>query len=98
MKIECIPLTSFVHGAIDAHEGKAVMIEGSVADELERAGLIRVKRERPAPIVPQASEAGKPPAAGVEQPSSASPAAPVSPETTSPPSDGGAKKRRRRGA
>lgn len=94
MKVECIPLTSFVHGPIDAHEGKAVMIEERLADDLERAGLVRVKRARPAVVTSSAgaADAGKPAAAGAEQPSSASPAAQASPTTTAPPSGRGGKR------
>lgn len=78
MQVQCIPLTSFIHGSVDAHEGRSFPLDSSTAGELERAGLIRIKRERVRVKLPQAPvikplEAGKVPDAGVVQPSSASP-------------------------
>lgn len=103
MKVTVVPLTSFVHGNIDAHEGKPFNCEKGLADEFERAGLVRVKRppvQATTPAPAPASAAGKAPDDGAGQPSSASPAAPASPTTTTPtsaPSAPGVKPRRRGG-
>lgn len=95
MKVECIPLTSFAHGSINAHEGKALMLDERLADDLERAGLIRVKRARPMAATAEVADAGKPQAAGEAQQSSVSPAAPASPMTTAPKSGRGGKRAKR---
>lgn len=91
MNVECIPLTDFVHGRINAHEGKPILLDDSLAGDLERAGLLRVKLtprrvdqalsvQGGATIV--ATEAGKAPAVGEAVPSSSLPAAQASPPTT----------------
>lgn len=94
MKVECVPLTSFAHDTIDAHEGKVLLIEKGLADDLERAGLVRVKRPRVTPAQVQ-NDAGKAPDGGEGQPSSVSPAAPASPTPTLPAFGRGGKKVKR---
>lgn len=98
MKVKVVPLTSFVHGNIDAHEGKEFNCEKGLADEFERAGLVRIKRTSVTTATTAAgSEPGKATGDGVGQPSSASPAAPASPTTTPPPSGTGSRRPRRAG-
>ena len=87
MQVQCIPLTSFIHGSVDAHEGRAVYFDHSTAGELERAGLIRIKRERVRVKLPQApvikpAEAGNARDVGQGQPPSVLPAAQVLPTPT----------------
>lgn len=99
--VEVVPLTSFVHGGFDAHEGRTALIDAGMAKELAEAGLVRYA----APRTTSGSEklptgeldAGKATAAGVEQPSSVSPAAQVSPTKTSSSSVPGVKATRRGG-
>ena len=43
MQVEVVPLTDFVHGRISANEGRPIMLENSLARDLERAGLVRIK-------------------------------------------------------
>lgn len=57
MKELCIPLTSFAHDAIDAHEGVPIPIESGLARDLELAGLVRIKRA--ASMNETAAELGK---------------------------------------
>lgn len=101
MKVTVVPLTSFAHDNIDAHEGKPFPCEKGLAEQLEARGLVRIKRPPVEGILPKeptkpAAELGpKVPDDGGGPPSSASRAAPVSPTTTSPPSAPGAKRGRR---
>lgn len=105
MQVEAIPLTDFIHGPINAHEGRPQMMEQGLAEDLERAGLVRVKlvprrvdqalRVRGAGAI--VGEAGKAPDDGAGPPSSASPAAPVSQSTTSRASKPGGDKPRKSG-
>lgn len=99
VKVTVVPLTSFVHGSIDAHEGRPFPCEKGLADEFERAGLVRIKRP-PVQSVAQRTPQPDPTAVkaaddGAGQPSSASQAAPASPTTTSQQSASGAKRPRR---
>lgn len=99
VKVTVVPLTSFVHGSIDAHEGRPFACEKGLADEFERAGLVRIKRP-PVQDVVQRTPQPDPTAVkatddGAGQLSSASPAAPVSPTATSQPSAPGARRPRR---
>lgn len=82
MKVEAIALTNFVHDRIRATEGKPIFpwIEQHLAEEFERKGLVRIRMPSAATILPV--NAGNLLAAGVVQPSSVLPAAPVSPSTT----------------
>lgn len=96
MQVQAVPLTSFVHDQINAHEGKAFLCESRLADELEREGLIRIRRVPVAQA--RAADAGKARDDGAGRPSSALPAAPVSPIATSQPSARGKSARRRKGA
>jgi hypothetical protein len=82
MKVECIPLDSFVHGSTNYVRHKPANIEQNLATELEKAGLVRVKRQRIAPQVVNDHVTGKVQDDGAGQPSSASPAAPASPPPT----------------
>lgn len=83
-----IPLTSFVHGSVNGQEGQALELEDSMANDLERAGLVRTRFEPPA----NKASGGKATGDGAGQPSSASPAAPALPLKTSPKSTRGAAK------
>lgn len=76
MKVEVIPLTGFIHGSIIAVEGKSVEMEKSLAEDLQRAGLVRVNLSPKA----EGDQAGKDEAAGQEAPSSVSPVAQASPQ------------------
>lgn len=88
MDVEAIPLTNFVHGHFECRMNRPVMMPAGVADDLEKAGLIRIALKRTAaPIV-----SGKAQDDGQGQPSSASQAAPASQPTTSQPSKRGAAK------
>lgn len=83
MLVEAIPLANFVHGHINAVEGRPIVpwIEESTARDLERAGLVRIRTAHAVPV--RRVEAGKAEDDGQGQPSSASPAAPALPTTTS---------------
>jgi hypothetical protein len=83
MRVEAIALSNFVHGDITAAEGRLVrhrdgsLLDSGLAGDLERANLVRIR------LSPVASKmAGKAPAAGVDQPSSSSPVAQASQQTT----------------
>jgi len=86
MKVEAIALTDFVHDQINAIEGKLIqpLIDKTLADELVRSGLVRIRMNPHArePRPREFDDPGKAPAAGRVQPSSSSPAARVSPQTT----------------
>lgn len=106
MGVWCVPLTSFTHDRINAHEGKAFQCRKALADDLERAGLVRVRRPRvtpadvnvpPTAVYPQ-GDAGKAQDDGAGRPSSVSPAAPASHPMTLNASERGRKRRRKRGA
>jgi len=68
MQVECVPLHSFVHDAIDARAGHPLKMAESTAKDLERAGLVRIRLK---------AEAGKGVDDGMGQPSSLLPAAQV---------------------
>lgn len=87
-----VPITDFIHGAINARAGVPIDIADSTAADLERAGLVRIKA-----AANQAPAAGKPQDDGAGQPSSSSPAAPASPIKTSSVPAPGAKKGRKKG-
>ena len=103
MKVQCVPLTSFIHGDVDAHEGRALMIEASAAAELERAGLLRIKRVRvrhAPPVITEPQEnlsSGKSTDAGMVRQSSVSLADPLSQTQTLRLSDIGSRKTKARG-
>jgi hypothetical protein len=80
MKVECIALTDFTHDDLRAREGRTVMLPKFTAEDLERRGLVRIKRTVK-PLYPAKSLDD-----GQGQPSSASPAAPVLQQETSKPS------------
>lgn len=87
MTVEAIALTDFVHGSIDAREGRAFSCDEGLAGDLERAGLIRIKMHvghanKMMPAFDNKEAAGKAVDDGKGQPSSASPADPVSQTTT----------------
>jgi hypothetical protein len=100
MKVEAIALSDFVHGDITATEGAscgivtASLIDSGLAEDLERAGLLRIKTPAAAPASPAAAP-GKPRDDGQGQPSSASQAAPASQPTTSSSSKAGSAKTRK---
>jgi hypothetical protein len=84
MKVEALALSDFVHGDINAIAGRVChhrngdLIDSGIAGDLERAGLVRILMSS---AVPRAI-GGKVADDGRGQPSSASPAAPVSPTAT----------------
>jgi len=94
--IEVMPLDDFVHGTITARRGVPVHVGKHTALGLERAGLVRV-HQAAAPqknkmdANPGDGPAGKTQAAGEAPPSSASPAAQASVQTTAKPSRRGAR-------
>jgi hypothetical protein len=98
MKVEAIALSDFVHGDITATEGRIVrhrdgsLIESGLAEDLERAGLLRIKT---AAAQATAAAPGKPRDDGQGQLSSASQAAPASQQTTSNSSKAGSAKTRK---
>lgn len=89
-----VPLTSFIHGPVNAHEGRSMTVDLDVARELLDAGLVReyTGGEDPGMGGP---DLGKAQVGGVEQQSSASPAAQASATQTSKPSESGAKATRK---
>ena len=93
MNVEVVPLTSFIHGSINAHEGRPLTMDASAAGDLERAGLIRIKL---AQTHASADIVGKAADDGAGQPSSALPAAQALPTTTSHLSKDGAGRRGRK--
>lgn len=100
MEVEVIPLTDFCHGSINALEGRPQPIERSIALELEKAGLVRIRMTGlpgSAPMVQGAPVAGKSQDDGAGRPSSALPAAQVSPSRTLRLSKAGGSKPRRSG-
>lgn len=79
MRITAIATTSFVHDRLHAIEGHQIVIEESLAHELERRGLVRVlpRRVDMALMRPTgAAIAGKAKDDGQGQPSSSPPPAP----------------------
>jgi hypothetical protein len=84
MKVEALALSDFVHGDITAHANRVChhrngdLLDSGIAGDLERAGLVRIL---PSNAVRRVTE-GKIVDDGRGQPSSASPAAPVSPTAT----------------
>ena len=88
MRVEAIALSGFQHGDISAIKGEPVkhrdgqLITDSLAADLERAGLVRIKTA-PQPKNPKANAAaaGKAADAGAATPSSVSRVAPASPKT-----------------
>ncbi len=90
--MKVVPLTDFVHNAINAREGRTIEIPDSVALELERHGLVRIKLGDVDKAV-----SGKAADDGQGLPSSSSPPAPVSPITTSSLSKRGVTKKGKRG-
>jgi len=105
MRVECVPLTSFMHDRIDAHQGVPVMIEYRTAAELEKLNLVRVVNRRvdqqlrvtgAAAIVER--EVGKAQGDGLGRPSSVSQPAQASPTATSRSSERGTARRRSRAA
>jgi hypothetical protein len=102
MQVECLPLTSFVHDRIDAHQGRKVMIDSNTAAALEKRGFVRIVDRRVdqalsvgAGAAVVAGEAGKVPDDGLGRPSSASQVAQASPITTSRSSGRGRERHRR---
>lgn len=92
MQVEAVALTSFVHDHLRPTEGQVLRLAESLARDLEREGLVRIKmKHKPLPL--PAAAAGKVAAAGQARPSSASPVAQVSQPTTSPSLKRGAKAR-----
>lgn len=97
-RVWVVPLTSFAHGTIDAHEGVPIEIDTEDAVVLEDAGFIRVSKvPLPEATRPVVGTAGKVQDDGKGQPSSASQAAPASPLTTLQSSKSGASKGRKTG-
>jgi hypothetical protein len=89
--ITCIPLTSFAHGQIDAHEGRPLELDAGTAQELQSAGLVRFPNALPVQVAKGGSDAGKASDDGEGTPSSASQAALVLPVPTLKSSERGAK-------
>lgn len=93
--MEVVPLTDFQHGGVAFKEGVVPTspISDALANELERAGLVRVKmalspprnKMQPDPLNKSEADPGKAPAGGEGTPSASSPAAQVSPEKTATP-------------
>lgn len=89
MKVEAVALSDFIHGDINATEGKLCrhrsgeLIDSGLAGDLERAGLVRIRMAPTRSAAPAPDQSGKAPDDGGGQPSSALPAAPASPTTMS---------------
>jgi hypothetical protein len=102
MKVEAVALSDFIHGDINAIEGRICrhnngdLVDSGIAGDLERAGLVRI-RIAPAAVRAPVVE-GKALDDGRGQPSSALPAAQVSPKPTSNTLTLGGGKSRNRGA
>jgi len=84
MKVEAVAVTSFIHDRINAVEGKPILpwIEESLANDLERRGLVRIIPRRIDTALRQGAVVGKVMADGRGQPSSSSPPAQASPLPT----------------
>lgn len=83
-KVEALPVKSFEYGGtIRTPARGAFLIDRRTAQQLEGMGSLRIVQQKPDPT----------PAAGAQQ--SASPAAPVSPQTTSSVSVSGGRRGRR---
>lgn len=89
--IVCIPLTSFAHGQIDAHEGRPLELDEATARELQTAGLVRFPEAVPAQVAKGGLDAGKVLDDGAGTPSSVSQAAQVSARPILKPSAPGGK-------
>lgn len=90
--MQVVPLTSFVHGSINAVEGHPIEIADGTAADLERAGLVRIR------LAPdKAVTVGKPEGDGQGQPSPSLPAAPPLSTATLNLSKPGAKGTRKKG-
>lgn len=92
MQVDVVFLADFCHGSLNAAQGKSQRLEKGVAEDLERAGLLRITM---APVVKVAgpaakADAGKAQDGGAGPASSSSLPAPVSPQKTSMSSDSGA--------
>jgi len=86
--VQCVPLTTFVHGSYRALKDRLIMLPAGLAGDLERAGLVRITLGDTAPKL------GKSQDDGAGQPSSALPVAPVSTTTIYPSSEPGRRGRR----
>lgn len=99
--VQIIPLTSFVHGSVDAHAGRPQMVDADIAAELSANGLVRISNATSLlhagklTNLPVVGDAGKAQDDGRGQPSSVLPAAPASRTKTLPPSKPGVTKPRR---
>lgn len=100
MKVDVVFLQDFCHGSLNAAQGKTQQLEKSVAEDLERAGLLRISMAPVARVVASEGkvDAGKAPDGGEGQPSSALPAAQVSLPKTLTSSGVGAARTRKAGA
>ena len=99
MQVQVVPLSDFIHGQINAREGHAQLMEAGLAEELERAGLVRIKMA-PAYANKMMSEPvnkGKAEDDGPGLPSSVLPADPASRTLTLPALKTGGDKRQRTG-
>lgn len=90
MDVSVVPLTSFIHGAVDAHEGRPMLLDEATARELVEAHLVRYWHLAPTLEATGGHDSGKVTDDGMGSPSSALPVAPVSPTKTLPPSERGA--------
>lgn len=99
MQVEAVAIDNFIHDEIRGVRGRIIqpLIERSIAEDLERAGLCRIKMPKLEPTHYVADTSGKAPGDGQGQPSPLSQPAPLSPAPTLPLSVGGRKHRRSRG-
>lgn len=103
MQIEVVPLTDFDHGGRPFTEGKPAQVHEADANDLEKAGLVRVKMSPahqnkmmpPATTKARDTPAGKAPADGEATPSASLRPARVSPPKTAKVSMRGAAPRRK---
>ena len=90
MQVEAVPLTDFLHGELNAHAGVPRMIEAGLAQDLESAGLVRIKFAT-GPFGRGVALLGKVFGVGRDASPSALPADPVSPAPIAEPSKPGAR-------
>lgn len=97
MKVDVVFLSDFCHGSLNAEQGKSTILDKALAEDLERAGLLRITMAPVAKIAGPATrqEAGKALDDGEGQPSSSSPAAHPLAQRKSKKSGSGVGKRRK---
>lgn len=101
MNVDVVFLTDFCHGSLNASQGKGQQLEKGLAEDLERANLLRIVMAPVAKVAGPGAriDAGKVQDGGAGQPPSSSQAAPAStPKTWTPSGVGGIRIRKTAGS